>query len=458
MKHTKRALLLSALAIVMSVAMLIGSTFAWFADSASTAVNTIQSGTLKIDIASDKDGNDSLKDRLINFVAKDGTTAVLWEPNCTFDTQEFYIVNEGNLNLKFKFDITGAAGDLELFDVIELKAKATFGTTEIENALGQEYVLAPGAYFGPVVITGHMDKDAGNDYQDKEITGLAINLIATQANVESDSNGTDYDKDAEYDSNAGTGTTPPVVNASTAAELQAALSPTVSNDTAIVNINSDIILAAGETWTPLDLEPYSTTVKNIVIEGNGHTISGLNAPLIGDAHFGNTSIKINNLTLTNVNISEQIYNSGCGAFIAYANHCEKVEMSNCHLADSSIATSLDMSGVGGLIGYCDSPLTMTNCSVVRTTINGSLASAGAAVGAIGYTDVTMTGIKVADCVVKGEKIEKTGYVIGSNLYCTSAVITTVDCANNTVLDVANSNVVYGRYLGTGVFKLNGTAQ
>ena len=43
---TKRALTTSALAILTCIAMLIGSTFAWFTDTASTAVNKIVSGTL----------------------------------------------------------------------------------------------------------------------------------------------------------------------------------------------------------------------------------------------------------------------------------------------------------------------------------------------------------------------------------------------------------------------------
>ena len=45
-KTTKRALLSSVMAIVLCLAMLIGTTFAWFTDSASTAVNKIQAGTL----------------------------------------------------------------------------------------------------------------------------------------------------------------------------------------------------------------------------------------------------------------------------------------------------------------------------------------------------------------------------------------------------------------------------
>ena len=49
-KSTKRALLTSVLALLMCVTMLIGATFAWFTDSASTAVNKIQAGNLKVDL------------------------------------------------------------------------------------------------------------------------------------------------------------------------------------------------------------------------------------------------------------------------------------------------------------------------------------------------------------------------------------------------------------------------
>ena len=47
-KTTKRALLSSVIAMFICVAMLIGTTFAWFTDSASTSVNKIQAGTLDI--------------------------------------------------------------------------------------------------------------------------------------------------------------------------------------------------------------------------------------------------------------------------------------------------------------------------------------------------------------------------------------------------------------------------
>ena len=47
-KTTKRALLSSVVAMLVCITMLIGTTFAWFTDTASTAVNKIQSGNLDV--------------------------------------------------------------------------------------------------------------------------------------------------------------------------------------------------------------------------------------------------------------------------------------------------------------------------------------------------------------------------------------------------------------------------
>ena len=97
-KSTKRALVSSALAIVMCVAMLIGATFAWFTDTASTGVNKIQAGNLDVklmystDMQTWKEATDQTK--LFDDNA-------LWEPGYT---QVVYlkIVNAGNLALKYE--------------------------------------------------------------------------------------------------------------------------------------------------------------------------------------------------------------------------------------------------------------------------------------------------------------------------------------------------------------------
>ena len=80
-KSTRRALLTSALAILMCVAMLIGTTFAWFTDTASTGVNKIVSGNLHVEIQ-DKTGE---KIENLEWVKENGDVianqeGILWEP------------------------------------------------------------------------------------------------------------------------------------------------------------------------------------------------------------------------------------------------------------------------------------------------------------------------------------------------------------------------------------------
>ena len=58
-KNQKRALSFSMLSIVLCVAMLIGTTFAWFTDNASTGVNLIQAGTLDIELQKSEDNGET---------------------------------------------------------------------------------------------------------------------------------------------------------------------------------------------------------------------------------------------------------------------------------------------------------------------------------------------------------------------------------------------------------------
>ena len=67
---SKKALLLSVLSMVICVSMLIGSTFAWFTDSATASVNKIQSGNLEIELEMSKDGGNTWE------TVKDNS----WEP------------------------------------------------------------------------------------------------------------------------------------------------------------------------------------------------------------------------------------------------------------------------------------------------------------------------------------------------------------------------------------------
>ena len=79
-KATKRALLTSVMALVMCVVMLVGTTFAWFTDTASTNVNRIVAGNLDVDIVDATDTSTSAMARPIMAapVLLSGTTGRFW--------------------------------------------------------------------------------------------------------------------------------------------------------------------------------------------------------------------------------------------------------------------------------------------------------------------------------------------------------------------------------------------
>lgn len=98
-KSTKRALLTSALALLMCVAMLIGATFAWFTDTASTGVNKIQAGNLDLEVQyrTTANGEWNTLDNAADLFGSEGT---LFEPGHT-RVVELKIKNAGNLALKY---------------------------------------------------------------------------------------------------------------------------------------------------------------------------------------------------------------------------------------------------------------------------------------------------------------------------------------------------------------------
>ena len=193
-KSTKRALLSSAFAILVCVAMLIGTTFAWFTDTASTAVNKIQAGNLNVTLEMQKaDGTwVSAENKTLEWKTADNRAQadILWEPGCKYELQPVRVKNDGNLALKYKIVISGIKGSAKLNNVIEW--------TINDAALESDHHLAAGAVSDALTIKGHMQESAGNEYMNEKIENIAITVYATQDTVESDSYGNDYDKDAKH--------------------------------------------------------------------------------------------------------------------------------------------------------------------------------------------------------------------------------------------------------------------
>ena len=254
-KSTKRALVSSALAILMCVAMLIGTTFAWFTDTASTGVNKIQAGNLDIELQmKDNDGKwVNAEGKILPFLVEgkipaDGTQ-ILWEPGCTYYVPEVRVLNKGNLAVKFEYipEALGVTG--KLAEVLELVFKTPVDANGEEVNIEPE-ILKPGEASPEWSFGYHMLESAGNEYQNATATGICVTVVATQATYEKDSIDDQYDKDAEYP-----------ISVTTGDELQAI----VSNATAPVNIVLTNSITTNNFVIPAD--------KDVTLDLNGRTVT-----------------------------------------------------------------------------------------------------------------------------------------------------------------------------------------
>ena len=78
-KTTKRALLSSVLALILCMSMFVGTTFAWFTDSVTSANNIITSGNLDVDLEYKTDWADAWAD--VDSTTKVFDENALYEPH-----------------------------------------------------------------------------------------------------------------------------------------------------------------------------------------------------------------------------------------------------------------------------------------------------------------------------------------------------------------------------------------
>lgn len=212
---TKKALVASMLSLVLCFSMLIGTTFAWFTDSVTSANNIIKSGNLDIEMYWAEGTEDPT-----NASWTDASTGAIfnydkWEPGYV-EVRHIKIANEGSLALKYKVNIiaNGEVSDLanvidvyyvdpaiQVADRLALANAPKIGTlSEVLAGLGQSGngTLEAGKA-DTITIALKMQESAGNEYQNKSIgTSFSIQLLATQDTVESDDFDDQYDADAEF--------------------------------------------------------------------------------------------------------------------------------------------------------------------------------------------------------------------------------------------------------------------
>ena len=230
LKSTKKALMLSVLSLLLCFTMLIGTTFAWFTDSVSSANNIIKSGNLDITLEywdgddwADVEGSSEIFDK-----------DALWEPGYT-KVVYLKLQNVGSLALKYQLNVnivyelsgTNVAGEtFKLSDYIHYDVTDMAATSQAEFeaemfADRTEAMMGTDASTDPLISTNYvkttellaesapvyiamvvyMPTTVGNVANHKtgtpaSVIELGVNLFATQHTYEEDSYNDQYDADA----------------------------------------------------------------------------------------------------------------------------------------------------------------------------------------------------------------------------------------------------------------------
>ena len=462
---TKRALLMSGLAMLLSISMLVGTTFAWFTDTVSSGTNTIVAGNLDIELYhSDSEVSDEKVDsntKLFDDVDR-------WEPGAMV-YEKFTIANEGDLALKYQFTLNAlnatVIGTTSFASMLKVAVvDSTFGYTraevlDIDDWSELETFSLPGALdkgesdvFGIVIYWMPSDNDnlfnMNNGKTDTVSIELGVTLFATQNTVEEDGFDSNYDAGAPWtgliDIDWYLDNPDAAEYVLTTAEELAGLAAIV-NGTATAPVNTYAAGSAtsikddfkGKTiklggninlndiaWTPIG-DNENPFLANF--DGQGHTVSNLFvsnegwAGLIGHAGYGSV-VTISNVTVDGVTI---LSNRMAGAVVGqiYGN------VDNCHVKNATIMVTPNLvdgeydngDKVGGVVGWLgnnDQNRVISNCSAENVEL-GAYRDVG---GIVGYVapSTTVSGNTVSGVEITvnqtvnnyGDKDVNAGYVCG----------------------------------------------
>ena len=222
---TKKAFFLAVLSTLLCVSMLIGTTFAWFTDTASTAVNKIQAGNLDVELEYSKDFTEWKKVDDTTKVFEDST---LWEPGRT-EVVYLRVKNAGTLALKYTlgiYNLYNSTGKNVLGNKYSLSDYVKLGAAEADaayadraaaisavqdsaktlNSIGDTGVVGADLATNTTKVYAmvlYMPTEVGNEANPKNNdpywaakVSFGISVSATQAMSESDSFDNTYDEDA----------------------------------------------------------------------------------------------------------------------------------------------------------------------------------------------------------------------------------------------------------------------
>ncbi len=299
-KSTKKALFMSMLSLLLCVAMLIGSTFAWFTDSVTSGRNRIVAGNLDIELYRGTETKETDKVTEATKLFENGVDGetLKWEPGVVA-YENFTVKNEGSLALKYSLALTVYDNNVvegteaSLADVIKVAFlnRHFDGTREEAQALTDYQPLKTTAKTGALLPE---DKDAAraseqfavvlywqpgendNDYNlnngktssDKLPLwiDLGVNLQATQTPYEADSFDENYDATAEFPDAA-----------FVIAPSEFSVAPNMEGETVIGNDAVNVKIPEGALTTGdeivLEVTPNSDVASGVTVKADEKSVS-----------------------------------------------------------------------------------------------------------------------------------------------------------------------------------------
>ena len=419
-KNTKHALFMSILSVMLCIAMLIGSTFAWFTDNVTSGKNKIVAGNLDVELeyatAFDDEGNPTA------WESVEGKTDLfsidpVWEPGHT-EVVMLKVRNAGSLALKYRLEVekiteTSAYNvDNQTFSLldylvfnktnyIQRKSREAYWNADLEEQVLNDGVKNSNPSFSGLNIPDttleagaeeifsvaiYMPTSVGNEanwrpgtyfYKTAPYIELGLKLYASQVPHEEDSFGPNYDVDAKYDwdgksetafENLDIDETAMTVSVKNAEDLVGALKNISKLSGYTVKLDNSVNLN-NQKWT-------SRSASNIMLDGQGNTISGLNGT---GGLFSSATGTIKNLKL------EGVVNGSFNVAGLVNTSYGELLVEDCIVDVDVTDVSSDGTNVGGIIATnkdTRSTITIRNC-VYKGNVTGKIAG-----GIIGFINTS----------------------------------------------------------------------
>ncbi len=386
-KSTKRALFSSVVALLLCFSMLLGTTFAWFTDSAASGSNVITAGNLDIVVEYTLDGE--------NWDYLDGATDLFqkgfWEPGHT-EVVVLKITNNGSLALKYAANMnivseevgkTKDGEDIVLSDILTVStctqqytdgngniasgadifpAMAFNGEGGVDGWIGYQTtatfkagnVLKNDKQLQPkesdyIAVKVDMAETVGNEANhngtDIPTINFGINVLATQYTYENDSFGKDYDRDAQY--------------------------------SGALNVNGNVYSLTGDvTLTDEPLMSDWTATEAYTVNGNGATVTGVVSSVDSFQWSNNGTIPAMStifssadgakVTVNDITFTGTMSSVMAGNYVDTDSDWFNTEFNNVNIVNAEVVSfSSNVSPALTVYGK----LTMNNCTVTGTTLS-----------------------------------------------------------------------------------------